>query len=383
MHELVPGVELDFEPSHKWLSRIADLPKSPIAHEVEERLSSELLLSRTSPDFSRQLVEVTSTYGFAVIHNPEIDDSLFDETYSVMEELFAQGPEYLEQFGRPGVGRDDGYIPPATEVSTSASGKTQANVFQFIHRVADLSRNKRINDELGRTFQEKSDAMITALYKELEETCRSLAIGLRDKNFRAPDGNSILPDDFFTDLMRGHDGSPSELTLARLTHCHAVDLADREITGCSMAHTDLNFVTILPRPTSPLQLWYNDKQNPENSGYVELKTPPASFTLNMGDQAEILTGGYLQSTPHRVIAPVGVDRYSIILFGGLRKDVDLLKNKLTQPDGKERCSRFEQETLPRISSLLTAEIFTELRKSDIGLISAEEAAKLGFKALSR
>lgn len=372
-------------PSHVWLNKIAGKPMSPIAGKLRKMVSEEILLDKSDVNFPEKLINAWQRYGFAVVNDSSIPGEIFPAAYDVNKEFFGRQLAYKEQLGFPSPENSAGYISPGGEVSVSAIGHDamQENVFEMVHRSAEKSDNVILSDELGRRFDEASNKLADVLYDKSLELAHDISVGLRNKGFLDPSGKK-LPGDYFVKLIEGANDRRSDLNLLRQTHCRAYPSDLKPIDGCSQAHTDLNFFTVLPAATREgLQIWYENEEKLDDSGWVMLDAPPGSYIVNLADMADILTGGYLQSTPHRVVSPIGEDRYSIIFFANLQRDVDLRKNKLTHSSFKEE-SPFESEAQNRIPGQnLTVGNFTNLRCMDIGIIPKDTGInKLGFKPLS-
>ena len=370
-YPLYPGAVLHVEPSHFWLQRLATSNVSPVAEILSEKIKNEILLDKSAPDFPDRLIDTWQKYGFAVVQDKDVDSYSIQETYKIMKAFFAKDIDYKSRLGSPGPNNNDGYILPDTEISVSAIGNSevrkQANVFEMIHRTAD-GKSRNIEDELGQEFQKLTNALITILYAQAKDLAKAMAIGLRNKGFLTPDGKE-LNEDYFINLMQVKPDEINNLNLMRLTHCKAFAADEASSFSCTLAHTDLNFATVLPTATKEgLQIWFEDTEHPKNSGWVQIDAPKDAYIVNIADQADILTRGYLKSTPHRVISPIGQDRYSIIFFAGFNRKTDLIEAKLLHPlyTGS---SRFELESVPRIKGQkLTALSFTDLRRMDIGIL---------------
>jgi len=378
---LLNGISLSFPPSNIKLKEMSAAPLGPRSEELRKMLANELLLDSRSSLFSTKLIECFRRFGFAVAYDSSLNSQLLSDTYQIQAELFQQDQTYLNQFGSPAPGREDGYIPPDTEVSVSAIGEgLQSNVFQFIHRTGRNDRN--VPGELGEKFANASSGLMTMLYGQALHVAEAISKGLRDCGFLGPDGKQLADDHFIT-LMTESDGEKSSLTLLRLTHCRAMTLNENNTAGCSMAHSDLNAFTILPTATQEgLQIWVEDSNDPTSSGWVQLDAPPNSYIINVADQLDIITRGFLRSTPHRVVAPLGQDRYSQILFVGFNRSLDLEAAQLQHPQ-LQNSSNYLLETQPRIKGIVTAERFTDLRKMDIQIIPEADGVNLGLIPLSQ
>ncbi len=372
-------------PSHLWLKHLATRPMSPIANKLRKIVGEEILLDKSAADFPTKLIDAWQKYGFAVVKDSSIPRDIFPSAYGVNRRFFSQPVEYKERLGHPSATNCSGYIPPGEEISVSGrgDGTVQKNVYEMVHRSANAKDNIILPDELGKEFNSSSNGLVDLLYEKGLELAHDIAVGLHEKGFLTPDGGG-LPNDYFTKLIERGNENRSDLNLLRQTHCNAQATDSTNFDGCSQAHTDLNFFTVLPAATKEgLQIWYENEDRPEDSGWVQLDAPPGAYVVNLADMAEILTGGYLKSTPHRVVSPIGEDRYSIVFFVGLQRDVDLQKNKLTHRSMQTR-SMFEGEALARMPGQnLTAGSFTNLRCMDIGIIPEKVGKEnLGFIPLA-
>jgi len=81
-------------------------------------------------------------------------------------------------------------------------------------------------------------------------------------------------------------------------------------------HKDFNFLTLLAHdPVGGLEVRTQDGQ------WIEAQCGPHDYVLNVGDMLELLTGGRLVSTPHRVTNRSALQRQSFPYFSVPRFDV--------------------------------------------------------------
>ena len=81
-------------------------------------------------------------------------------------------------------------------------------------------------------------------------------------------------------------------------------------------HKDFNFLTFLAHdPVGGLEVRRLD------GTWIDASCPPDALVLNVGDMLELLTGGRLVSTPHRVVNRSGKQRISFPYFSVPRHDV--------------------------------------------------------------
>ena len=82
-------------------------------------------------------------------------------------------------------------------------------------------------------------------------------------------------------------------------------------------HKDTDALTLLfPDPVGGL--WLRGRGQ---SDWLEVKAPPHTIVVNIGDLLELWSGGYFVSTPHKVINRSGAERYSFPFFVVPRHDV--------------------------------------------------------------
>lgn len=84
------------------------------------------------------------------------------------------------------------------------------------------------------------------------------------------------------------------------------------------AHKDSGCLTLLQQDRQGgLQVQFG-------GGWIEVPPLPGSLVVNLGEVLEILSGGYLRATLHRVISPPsGAERLSVAYFHGPRLDATL------------------------------------------------------------
>jgi len=101
--------------------------------------------------------------------------------------------------------------------------------------------------------------------------------------------------------------------LIKLIRYPGRDVADREL-GVG-AHKDSELLTLL------LQDEQRGLQVRTESGWLDVPPRPATFVVNIGEQLELASDGYLRATVHRVMTPpAGSERLSAAFFLGARLD---------------------------------------------------------------
>jgi isopenicillin N synthase-like dioxygenase len=81
------------------------------------------------------------------------------------------------------------------------------------------------------------------------------------------------------------------------------------------AHKDAELLTLLLQDTR------GGLQVETARGWIDVTPRPGTFVVNIGEQLELTSDGYLRATLHRVVAPPpGTDRISVAFFLGARLD---------------------------------------------------------------
>ncbi len=236
--------------------------------------------------FVRALGGALEDLGFVAIANHGIDRSLLSRAYDVAAELFAQPAEVKRGYEEPHSGRERGYTSFGVEKALDGAApdlKEFWHVGRSLppgHPVGALPAN-RFPPEVpafGPTFQ--------ALYAAMESFAHRLLDGV---------GAWLeLPPSYFRDMVR--DGN------SVLRIIHYPDLGRPAPAGAVRAaqHEDINLITVLPASTRPgLQLLTREGE------WMPVHTPPDVMICDTGDMMQLLTGGRLPSTTHRVVNPEG------------------------------------------------------------------------------
>jgi isopenicillin N synthase-like dioxygenase len=84
------------------------------------------------------------------------------------------------------------------------------------------------------------------------------------------------------------------------------------------AHKDTDMITLL------LQDHHGGLQVETPRGWVDVPPRPGTFVINIGEQLELASDGYLRATMHRVVSPPpGTRRLSVAFFLGARLDATI------------------------------------------------------------
>lgn len=248
--------------------------------------------------FINDLYRGLTEYGFIVLVDHPISESLLKKAYSLSEEFFKLPRPTKEQYALRDNGFQRGYTPFGTE---HAKDSPVGDLKEFWHVGRNLPAGHTYEDkypknvwpkevpEFGQVFSE----MYTALEQCGDIILEALTLPLElDKNYfktMTKDGNSIL----------------------RLLHYPPLppDRDPRSIRAA--AHEDINLITILVSASaSGLEL--KDRQGQ----WLPIESAPNALIVDSGDMLARLTNDVIPSTTHRVVNPPDAksSRYSMPFF---------------------------------------------------------------------
>lgn len=238
--------------------------------------------------FVRALGEGLEEFGFVNVTGHGIDPALIDRAYALAEQLFALPPEVKRRHETPEDGRQRGYTSFGKE---HAKDQKHGDLKEFwhvgrklgdqhpLHLSGDVPPNQFPKElpAFGPTFIELFDRMEGFANNLLDAV--GLYLGLRPDFFRdaVRDGNSVLRIIHYPDLA-GVPYVPGSVRAAQ--------------------HEDINLITVLPASTRPgLELLTRDGQ------WMAVDAPPGVMICDTGDMMQLLTGGRMPATTHRVVNP--------------------------------------------------------------------------------
>ena len=292
--------------------------------------------------FARDLGAAFERYGFAVVSDHPLDQSLIDAALADTKAFFALPEETKRRYRIEGGHGQRGYTPFGVE---TAKGAAHFDLKEFWHVGRTLPPGHRFRDHMPDNVWPDADvpgfhAHLQALYDALDglgaQVLRAIArhLKLDDGVFAAPteQGNSIL----------------------RLLHYPPVPKdGPHERAG---AHEDINAITLLlGAEEAGLEVREKD------GSWLPVNPPAGSIVVNIGDMLQRLTNHVLPSTSHRVVNPAperrGVARYSTPFF--LHFASDFLIETLPSTVTPERPDRNPQP--------ITAHAFLQERLREIKL----------------
>ena len=245
-------------------------------------------------------------YGFAVVRDHGIPQSLIDEAEAVSKAFFALPDEIKRAYAIAGGGGARGYTPFGTEKAKDAQ---VFDLKEFWHVGRDLAAGHPLAEFMAPNvwptevegFRETMSSLFAAFEVAGARVLEAIALHLgRPRDFFAAsveDGNSVM----------------------RLLHYPPLGEDAPEGAIRAAGHEDINTITLLlGAEEAGLELLTRSGE------WHAVDVPPGALVINVGDMLERQTNGRLRSTTHRVVNPRGVAarraRYSMPFFLHFRPD---------------------------------------------------------------
>ena len=250
----------------------------------------------TRADFLTNLEKAASEVGFFGLTGTGVDVDLLDHSYEQIIAFFNR--DFDDKMTLKTADGQRGYAP-----GESAKGEKRIDFKEFFHIGRELSA-----DDLQRLKYCKN------VWPEDETEFKTAMNEL----FAAMDGCKEAIGDAITEVLQKEPGFINEMIgegdcLMRAIHYPANPPANAIWAG---AHTDIDFLTILPRSTAKGLQVLN-----QEGVWVDVVVPDGAFIINCGDMLENLTNGYFKSAFHRVVdSGSGGGRYSVVFFVHPRSD---------------------------------------------------------------
>jgi isopenicillin N synthase-like dioxygenase len=132
-----------------------------------------------------------------------------------------------------------------------------------------------------------------------------------------------LPDEEYLVKQHTYEKKSEDHSRYMIYHPRTDEEWDQAKGGATTGHTDLGTVTLLFRqPVAGLQILGED------NNWTWVKSEPGTITVNLADTISHLTGGWLKSSVHRVVAPPKdqrqYERTGLLYFARPHNDVQLL-----------------------------------------------------------
>ena len=243
--------------------------------------------------------------GFVVVINHGVANSLIEEAYSVAARTFALPKTVKQAYEDPSINRQRGYTSFAVE---RAKNQTVGDLKEFWHVGAELPDDHPmvisgdVPKNLYPTELPEFQQTFHTLFEHLQGFAKELLVAI----------GAHIGVDRDTFLAMVHNDNSVLRVIHYPDSAHVVPGAVR-----AAQHEDINLLTVLPASTRPgLQLLTRDGE------WMEVEAPPGAMVCDTGDMMQLLTGGRLPATTHRVVNPDASDggRMSMPFFLHPRND---------------------------------------------------------------
>jgi isopenicillin N synthase-like dioxygenase len=237
-------------------------------------------------------------YGFIVLKDHPISDTLLNQAYDLVERFFALPVEVKSRYALTEQGFQRGYTPFGTEHAKDAPVK---DLKEFWHVGRDLPEGHRYESLYPKNVWPSEvpefRAVMAKIYRELDQVGKVM--------LQALTGPLEIDRDFFEHMVS--DGN----SILRLLHYPPIPEGVDPRCVRAAAHEDINLITILvSATTSGLELKDRD------GTWLPVVSDPNSLIVDAGDMLQRLTNHVIPSTTHRVVNPEGPNtaRYSMPFF---------------------------------------------------------------------
>ena len=283
-------------------------------------------------------------YGFAVIADHGIPQSLIQRAWNLTEEFFALPVDEKQTYYDAALGGQRGYTPFKTEIAKDAK---HVDLKEFWHVGRDLPEGHPAGADMmpnvwpsrPAEFQEA----LSDLYKAFDHAGGRLLSAI---------ARHLKLDPAYFETVVDHGNS-----ILRLLHYPPIP-EDAEGVRAG-AHEDINLITLLlGAEEAGLQLL------DRNGIWLAIHPPEGALVVNVGDMLQRLTNNVLPSTTHRVVNPPperrGFSRYSMPFF--LHPNPEFLIETLPGTIAAENPNRYPTP--------ITAHDYLHERLVEIGLVKA-------------
>ena len=293
-------------------------------------------------EFSRKLYDGLVDYGFIILKNHSVPESLLNQAYELSEQLFNLPLNTKKSYTSSAHGGQRGYTPFGVEHAKDAE-VMDLKEFWHVGRLNPQSLPQYDYPEnIWPNEMPEFKEVFSKIYTELEVAAQIILEALTfpldlDKDYfrdRISNGNSIL----------------------RLLHYPPIpENADPRCLRAA-PHEDINLITLLVSATaSGLQLKDRD------GSWLDIETDPNNIIVDSGDMLSRITNDVIPATTHQVVNPSDKreSRYSMTFF--VHPNPDAMLSCL--PSCKGEGAKYED--------ILSHDFLME-RLREIGLVSAEK-----------
>jgi len=213
--------------------------------------------------------------GFAILTDAPFRRDLLERNYSLMKDVFGLGIKKLSQkYTYPEIGFQRGYMPTKTEVGIRCNNEPdekEVMAFGSYHNIKML-------DVEG----------YTETVEEYYSACQDIGFTLMHvlSIYLDPDG---VERNYLLGLFRNGDRNKTDDSHMR--HIRYPGTAKR----MACAHTDSNMLSLLPAAAGKGLEVKNNKDE-----WMPVQTEPGDLVVNAGDMLNMISGGRIRSTLHRI-----------------------------------------------------------------------------------
>ena len=234
--------------------------------------------------FVADLGEGLHRLGFVAVQGHGISPDRLETAYALARQAFALPDELKRRYETPEDGRQRGYTPFGTE---HAKDTPIPDLKEFWHVGREVAPGGALPPNRFPAEVPGFGPHFSALYADVERFALELLDGVAEWLGQRRD--------WFADMAR--DGN----SVLRIIHYPEVGEVPPGAVRAA-AHEDINLLTVLPVSTRPgLELLTREGE------WVAVTTPPDVMICDTGDMMQLLTGGSLPATTHRVVNPGGRD----------------------------------------------------------------------------
>jgi isopenicillin N synthase-like dioxygenase len=241
--------------------------------------------------FVRTLGQGLERFGFVAVQGHGLAPAMLEDAYATARRVFALPVDVKRRYETPEDGRQRGYTSFGVE---HAKDTIVPDLKEFWHvgRTLPADHPLHLRGDVPRNQHPAELAAFGPLFDDLfvrfEFFANALLEGVADYLGQPPA--------FFREMVR--DGN----SVLRLIHYPELGGGVPGGAVRAAAHEDINLLTVLPVSTRPgLELLTRE------GDWMPVHTPPDVMVCDTGDMMQLLTGGRLPSTTHRVVNPGGRD----------------------------------------------------------------------------
>ena len=237
--------------------------------------------------FVSELFNGIKDYGFIILTDHTVQESVIKKGYKAVEDFFALSEETKRSYICEEGGGQRGYTPFGTEHAKDNPHKDLKEFWHVGRQVpAEHKFRKYYPDNVWPKTSEVSgfEPNLQNLFDELDKTSQILLEAL---------GKALdVPQSYFDDMIETGN------SILRAIHYPPVGEAPPAGSVRAAAHGDINLITILMGATaSGLQLLDKD------GTWLDVDTKPGQLVVDSGDMMSRITNEVIPATVHRVINP--------------------------------------------------------------------------------